>query len=134
MFGMNGGTPLSASWRTASADSASIESIVHGLSSVASVTGRQPRSDLHLTAHDLHDLTGHALGEIRREPADHGRDVLGREAVELAFLRVHEVARDLLGERACARPGAIALTRTPMRSSSRAITIVIDAMPALAAA
>ena len=30
--------------------------------------------------------------------------------------------------------GAIALTRTPMRSSSRAITIVIDAMPALAAA
>ena len=30
--------------------------------------------------------------------------------------------------------GAIAFTRTPMRSSSRAITIVIDAMPALAAA
>ena len=30
--------------------------------------------------------------------------------------------------------GAIALTRTPMRSSSRASTIVIDAIPAFAAA
>ena len=38
-----------------------------------------------------------------------------------------------LGE-ARAATGAIAFTRTPMRSSSRAITIVIDAMPALAAA
>ena len=41
--------------------------------------------------------------------------------------------RDGLGE-ARARDRAIAFTRTPMRSSSRAITIVIDAMPALAAA
>ena len=64
----------------------SIVSIVHGLS-LSRVGHRPPAAQqLHLAAHDLHDLTGHAVGEIRREPADDGRDVLGCEAVELAFL------------------------------------------------
>ncbi len=42
-FGMNGGTPLSVLANRVP-DTASIDSIVHGLSSVASVIGRQPRT------------------------------------------------------------------------------------------
>src|SRR5204863_1785139 len=43
MLGMKGGTPVS-DFANSALDSASIMSIVHGVSAVDSVTGRQPRN------------------------------------------------------------------------------------------
>ena len=133
MFGMNGGQLLS-DWANSAPRDSSIDSIVHGLSSVASVTGRQPRSNCTwppitlttwpVTPADRSDASQPATAEM----------LSGEKRSNSPSFGVHEAPPgDLLGQPG-ARDRAIAFTRTPMRSSSRAMTIVIDAMPALAAA
>src|SRR5205823_2761467 len=54
--------------------------------------------ELHLPAHHLDDLSRDPGGEVGGEPARNCRNVLGREAIELTLLGVHEVTCHTLGE------------------------------------
>ncbi len=132
MAGMNGGTPFGDFANNNDAFEFT-DAIVHGLSSFASVTGRHPRRSCTcppmtfttwpLTPSDKSDAsqptTAYTFSGAKRSNSPSFGSMNPLATCSVSRVRA---------------TGAIALTRTPMRSSSRAITIVIDAMPALAAA
>src|SRR3954470_5320071 len=132
MFGRNGGTPLSRCANNVGA-AALIASMVHGLSSVASVTGRHPRRIC--TCPPITFTTCPVTPAERSDPsqpatAEMFSGAKRSNSPSLGFMKSPETA-SVSRVRAT---GQIAFTRTPMRSSSRAMTIVNDAMPAFAAA
>ena len=110
-----------------------IDSIVHGLSLVISVSGRQPCTIWADAALDLHDLAVHALRQVRREPADCRGDVGRVERRLRRFVVAHATAHEVLGERVSATG------RDRVDAHAEALELACEhdrhrAMPALAAA
>ena len=111
----------------------SIRSMVHGFSAVELVTGRQPRSSCTwppmtfttcpLTPSERSDASQPTTAEMFS-------GAKRSNSPSFAFMKSPATC----SVRRVRATGAMALTRTPMRSSSLAITMVIAAMPALAAA
>ena len=78
--------------RAAAPAAASTESIVHGLSLVASVSGRQPSSSCTTPPCTLTTWPLMPLAQVGRQPAGDRGDVLGGEAVEAVVVGLHDVA------------------------------------------
>ena len=74
------------------------------------------------------------LGDIEQWMRPDREGIFAKLRAERPVSFHEEPAPPTVSVRRVRATGQIALTRTPKRSSSRAITIVIDAMPALAAA
>ena len=108
-------------------------SSVHASSAVTSVSGRQPSSSWMVPPCTFTTWPEMPSRRVRRQPAGDGGDVLGGEPVEAGLVGL-QASLPSASVRRVRATGAMALTRTPSRSSSRAMTIVIEAMPALAAA
>jgi hypothetical protein len=111
---------------------ASIDSIVHGLSLVIWVIGRQPWTIWQTPPwiFTTWPVTPAERSDASQPTAAATLD--GSSAAFISSLGSPPPIRSSVSR--VSATGAIALTRTPARSSSRPITMVSAAMPALAAA